>query len=176
MGASSGGESLSPREANWDAIFAEVNAWRGACVHHFSKVEAAVTETLLALGDVSPGGGAVRLRHLIGQRFEDLAAAIAPDGPFGEAGKTMLGALARYREEHEAFRRVLCHGVVKVTVDRNGQWVVVIRVLSIRARQAEREVIALDKGEAEARLATLKQDGQKLASALGQLRRSATPD
>jgi hypothetical protein len=55
--------------ADWEAIFAEVNAWRDSCLHHFSAVEMAVTETLLVLSAVPSGSTTIRLRHLIGQRF-----------------------------------------------------------------------------------------------------------
>lgn len=136
-------------------------------------VETAVTETLLALSATAQGEIAVRLRHLIGQRFEDLAAAISPGGPFEEVGRHALTELSQYREKHETFRTLLCHGMVKVTVEQNGQWILLIRSLSIRSRQPDRTILALEQSEAEARLATLKRDGQKLTSSLGQLRKVA---
>ena len=164
--------ALTSQPVNWDSIFAEVNAWRGACMHHFSAVEMSVTETLLALSATMPVGASVRLRHLIGQRFEDLAAAISADGPFNEPGRTAVEELSQFRVKHEAFRSLLCHGLVKVTVERSGHWVLVMRILSIRARQAERSAVALEQGEAEALLVALKRDGQRLASVLGQLRKA----
>ncbi|RWF61610.1 hypothetical protein EN833_32250 [Mesorhizobium sp. M4B.F.Ca.ET.190.01.1.1] len=163
----------SLQSIDWDATFCEVNSWRGACMHHFSMVETAVTETLLALSATAQGGIAVRLRHLIGQRFEDLAAAISPGGPFEEAGRHALGELSQYREKHEAFRTLLYHGTVKVTVEHNGRWILLIRSLSIRSRQPDLTTLALERSEAEAKLAVLKRDGQKLASSLGQLRKVA---
>ncbi|MGX9146615.1 hypothetical protein [Mesorhizobium sp. 128a] len=164
-------ETTPPQSVNWDTIFAEVNSWRGACMHHLSMVETAVTETLLALSAMDQGEVAVRLRHLIGQRFEDLAVAIGPGGPFEETGRRALAELSKYREKHEAFRTLLCHGMIKVTVDHNGQWMLLIRTLSIRSRQPDRTMVVLEQSETEARLAALKHDGQKLASTLGQLRK-----
>lgn len=168
------GQPAMPQVTNWDAIFADVNAWRGACMHHFSAVEMAVTETLLTLSATRPDGASVRLRHLIGQRFEDLSAAISPDGSYKEAGKTAFQELAQFRDKHEKFRSLLCHGVVKVALECNGQWVLIMRVLSIRARHAERNSIALEQCEAEAQLVSLKRDGQRLASVLGQLRKAVS--
>ena len=159
---------------SWDDIFAEVNAWRGACMHHFSTVEMSVTETLLVLGAVKEDGQKVRLRHLIGQRFEDLAAAIGADGPFADKGKAAHAELSQYRASHEAFRALLCHGVAKVSVDHSGQWILLIRSLSIRARQAERGTLVMEQGEANTVLAKLKRDGQNLASVLGQLRKKVS--
>ncbi|MEI9411045.1 hypothetical protein [Mesorhizobium salmacidum] len=161
--------SLQP--IDWDAIFSEVNSWRGACIHHFSMVETAVTETLLLLNATAQGEIAVRLRHLIGQRFEDLLAAISPGGPFEEVGRHALAELSQYRETHETFRALLCHGMIKVTVEHNGQWILLIRSLSIRSRQPDRTTLALEQSEAEDRLAALKRDGKKLSSVLGQLRK-----
>lgn len=164
---------MSPKQpvTNWDAVFAEVNAWRGACVHHFSAVEVAVTETLLSLSAIRPGGTAIRLRHLIGQRLEDMTAAVAPDGPFHDAGKAAHGDLMQYREKHETFRNLLCHGLTKISVERNGHWVLVMRVLSIRSGKAERNTLVLDQSDALAKLEALRRDGSRLASALGQLRK-----
>ena len=57
-------------------------------MHHFSMVETAVTETLLALSTMTHGKTAVRLRHLIGQRFEELGDGNRVSGPFERrAGK-----------------------------------------------------------------------------------------
>lgn len=164
--------SFLPTRQSWETIFAEVNAWRGSCLHHISTVEMAVTETLLALSS-TPIGASVRLRHLIGQRLEDLSVAIAPDGPFGDVGKAAFAGLSEYREHQEAFRSLLCHGVIKVTVDTSGQWTLIIRSLSVRARQAERALMIIEQHDAEARLASLKFEGQRLASTLGQLRKNA---
>jgi hypothetical protein len=100
-----------------------------------------------------------------------LAAAIGPAGPFEDAGKHALPERARFRENHEAFRTLVCHGTVKVTVECNGRWLLLIRTLSIRSRQPDRTMLALDQSEAETKLAALKRDGIKLASLLGQLRK-----
>lgn len=165
---------IPPSVPDWDSTFMAVNAWRGECMHHFSVAEHAVTKTLLVLDSAKPEGSIVRLRHLIGQRFEDLAAALDPEGPFGERGKIASAALANFRTRHEAFRTLLCHGTVKVSVERNGNWVLVLRTLSIRGRQADQATEVLEQSVAQVRLADLKRDGQKLAAALGQIRKTLT--
>lgn len=157
-------------EICWDKLYAEVNAWRGECMHHIAVAERAVTETLLVLDSVKTDGTKFPLRHLIGQRFEDLSAAISGDGPFVEIGKAAHKAIVDYRH-HEAFRALLCHGVAQVTVTRYGAWLLVIRSLSIRTRQPEEITAVFEKSEAERRLVQLKADGQKLVSKLGQLRK-----
>lgn len=159
--------------ADWDAIFADVNAWRGACMHHFSTVEMAVTETLLTLAKASSQSEKIRLRQLIGQRFEDLAAAIGPEGPFSAKGHAAFAKLTHYREHQESFRALLCHGAIKVAVDQSCDWLLVIRSLSIRSRQSERGLVVMERIEAQSRLADLKREGQHLASILGQLRKAA---
>lgn len=157
-------------EICWDKLYAEVNAWRGECMHQIAVVERAVTETLLALDSAKPEGTKFRLRHLIGQRFEDISAATSAGGPFAEVGKAAHKAIENYRQ-YEAFRALLCHGVAQVTVTRGGAWLLVIRSLSIRARQGEETMAIFDKADAEKKLAQMKSDGQKLASNLGQLRK-----
>lgn len=165
--------ALTSFSVDWDAIYAAVNAWRGECMHHFSAVELAVTKTLLALAEVRPDPSEIRLRHLIGQRFEDLPKAIGADGPFADAGKSASDCLAKYRDRHEAFRTQLCHGHVLVSVARNGQWLMVLRTLSIRGRQAERAEFVIEQAAAACRLEQLRRDGQKLACLLGQVRKAA---
>jgi len=141
-------------------------------MHHFSQVEMAVTETLLALEEVKRDGATLRLRHLIGQQYEDLATAIGPNGPFVKEGKASYSVLSQYREHHEAFRGLLCHGTIKISVDRNAKWLLVVRSLSIRSRQAVRNEMILEQSEALSRLASLKRDGQHLSAALGNLRKA----
>lgn len=164
--------AILPKEQNWKGIYADVNAWRGACLHSLSTVELSVTETLFALDKTKPKDTSIRLRHLVGQRYEDLAAVLNSSGRFGDEGDRAFLALSQYREKHETFRSQLCHGVVKVSIDQAGTWVLVIRTLAIRSRQEDRKVLVLDQAEAAEKLATLKRDGQILTSALGQLRRT----
>ena len=142
-------------------------------MHHFSAVELAVTKTLLALAKVRPDSSEIRLRHLIGQRFEDLAKAIGSDGPFADVGKSAFIGLARYRERHEAFRTQLCHGHALISVARNGQWLMVLRTLSIRGRQAEKAEFVIEQSSAASRLEQLRRDAQNLAASLGQVRKAA---
>lgn len=142
-------EPRSP-DLSWGALYTRVNAWRGECMHHISCVEQAVTETLLVLDAACPALQ-VRLRHLTGQKFEDLLAALAPDGPFGEHAEKALDALTHYRSSHEAFRASLCHGVIKVLLERGGRSTILIRSLTIRARQAEKVTLALDETESPPR-------------------------
>jgi hypothetical protein len=158
--------------ANWDAIFDEVNAWRGSCLHHFSAAEMAVTETLLALSKTAAEPEIVRLRPLLGQRFEDLAMAIRAGGPRDKIGQSARDELANYRDQQEAFRNLLCHGRLKVMVDRNNHWTLVIQTLAIRSRQPERSVTVITQKDASDRISDLKRDSQRLASTLGQLRKS----
>jgi hypothetical protein len=165
-------EEIVPPTIDWDAIYAEVNAWRGECMHHLSAVEYAVTETLLSLSAIEPIDASFKLRHLIGQKLEDLTAVTAPGGRFGEAGKSTHAELLHFRDKHGDFRTLLCHGMAKVTVERSGRWVLVWRRLSVRGRQAERSSAVTDKALALETLDALKRDGTKLASVLGQLRKA----
>ena len=157
-------------EIYWDKLYAEVNAWRGECMHHIAVAERAVTETLLVLDGAKREGAKFPLRHLIGQRFEDISKATNADGPFAEEGKAAHKAIESYRQ-YETFRALLCHGVTQVTATRGGGWLLVIRSLSIRSKQADETIAIFEKVDAEKKLAQLKSDGQKLASNLGQLRK-----
>ncbi|CAN5358872.1 hypothetical protein BH09PSE3_BH09PSE3_27080 [soil metagenome] len=158
--------------SDWNLAFAAVNKWRGECMHHFSAVEMAVTETLFALDAAKLEGVTIGLRHFIGQRLEDLTSAVAQQGPFGVQAKAARQMLEHYRREHEGFRTTLCHGMIKVVLECNGKWLLIVRNLSIVRRQADAGLVVLEQAEAEAKLAALKHDGQKLSATRGQLRKT----
>jgi len=164
--------ALPQQSTNWDAILAEVNAWRGACLHHFSAVEMSVSETLLALSDAAPSGTDVLLPHLFGPKLEQLVSLTAADGPFSEIGKNAQWELQQYREHHDNFRNYICHAFLKIAVERSGQWMLAMRLLSFSSGRADRKTLALEQAEALAKLDALKRDGQRLASVLGNLRKT----
>lgn len=153
----------------WEAAVDRVNAWRGQALQHFAVAEAAASETLLLMASLPRGGANVRLRRLVGQRFEDLAIAIGADGPFAKEGSRAREELAAFLQ-HETLRTFLCHGIAKVAVDRHGHWIVIFKVLAFRGRAEERSSMALEKREAEAALDDLKAASQKLTSRLQSLR------
>lgn len=161
----------STSELPWAQVTSEVNAWRGACLQCFARAEAAVTEALLFLRGAGQRGGAVQLRHLTGQRLEDIGLAIGPGGPFETEGSAAYEALTKFRT-YEVLRAHLAHDVARIALERNGSWVVVFRHLSIRGRTAHRSTIALEQAEAGETLADLKRKTQQLDTALTNLRRT----
>ena len=134
----------------------------------FAKAEAAATETLLVLHRVEARGNEVRLRHLVGQRLSDLAAAIGPNGPFGADGETAYRALEEFRQ-HEGLRTLLGHGVAKVTLERSGKWIAIMRHLSIRASAEGRDIGVFEQSEADAVLSVLRKRSNKVCSTLGSI-------
>ncbi len=156
-------------EATWLAAHDGVNAWRGACMQCFAHAEAAVTETLLVLHGVEGRGRTVRLRHLVGQRLADLAAAIDPNGPFEAEGKSASMALEQFRE-HEDLRNLLGHGVAKVTLEKRRSWVIIFQHLSIKAQAPGRERRVFEQSEAKSVLEELQRKSRKVCSTLGSLR------
>jgi hypothetical protein len=160
---------VSVEGTTWEQAIRSVNAWRGNALQCFAQSEATVSETLLALAAVPGRGDKVRLRRLVGQRFEDLCCAIGDAGPFAEEGEKAASALESFRQ-HEGLRPLLCHGIAKVTLDRQGHWLVVFKLLTFRGREPERSSMAIEQHDAAALLADLRGRSRKLGSALGSLR------
>lgn len=158
-------------ELPWSRVAAEVNGWRGACMQAFAQAEAAVTETLLFLSEAPGRGTDVRLRHLVGQRLDDLSRALGPDGGFSTEGATALEALTEFRL-YEAFRVHLAHDVARIALERNGNWIVVFRHLSIIGRAAKRRTTAFEQEDALRTLDLLKRATQRLEATLGNLRKA----
>jgi len=153
----------------WGRVVHDVNAWRGACLQCFSAAEAGVTETLLTLSAVPEKGANVRLRHLTGQRYDDIAAALGPEGAFAVEGKSAFKAIDAFRA-HESLRPYLAHGVAKIAVERSGKWILVFRQVSIRARQSDHTMLLIEEAEGLQMLADIRRKSQKLCSVLGNLR------
>jgi len=159
------------REPDWTRVAQDVNTWRGASLQCFASVEAAVTETLLHLSAIPGRGDDVRLRHLVGQRLDDLAQVVGEGGAFATEGRGVVPLLAAFRC-HEALRTMLAHGQAKLALERNGRWIAIFRIVAIRAKQAERSELVLEESDAAGKLQELKAISQKLCSALGNFRRT----
>lgn len=158
--------SASDDSSLWENAKAAANAWRGHAIQIFAQAELAVSETLEALAAVPDRGANVRLRRLVGQRFQDLEDAFS--GPFaGEAGKA-ADALRSFRH-HEELRPLLCHAAAKLALDRQGKWLIVLKLIDFRARSCERMTRAVEEQEAGELLTELRDDYRALASALQSL-------
>lgn len=155
--------------AEWPRAVMAANAWRGRCLDLFARSESAVSETLLVLANTPERGTLVRLLHLVGQRFEELANLIGPAGAFALEGKASSAALSVFRT-HEDLRVSLCHGVGKVVLDQQGRWLLLLRTLAFRSKQPQRMVRVVEANEADEIVNSLRSAGQRLVSELAKLR------
>lgn len=174
FGGTWGGMNLPPSTPpvpapDWDLATCSVNAWRGTVLHHFAVTECAVTETLARLAGCGDRGARVRLRHLIGQRFQDLQDAIDADGPFAVEGGAVLETLKTFRA-HEYLRTVLGRGSTRIALDRGDRWIVEMKVSTFRGRMLERTSHFFEQEAAEALLLEIRQAARRLSSKLATLR------
>jgi hypothetical protein len=143
----------------------EVNEWRGRCLHLITSAELAVTECLETLSRVPGRSEKVRRRHLIGQRYEDLANALSIGGPFEAEGEKALQALNDFRK-FDSVRTMLCHGASDITLDVEGRWTAVFTCLSFKAGNIHCEEQVVRYGEAEKRQKDLSRQAHRLCSLL----------
>jgi hypothetical protein len=112
--------AVTPIEDAWTTSIQEVNAWRGAAIHHYGRIEAEVGQTLLALRSCFPDVR-VSLDHLAGARFVALRRHAVPVGLLPDPRiAAALQALEPFLERRVA----LCHGVARVALQRSGAWLV----------------------------------------------------
>lgn len=168
MNAISSFDTIVPR-APFEAARDAAAAWRGRCLDTFARSEAAVSETLLVLAMDKGRGPAVKLPHLVGQRYDALLKAIGPQAGFAEEGKAAAGAIVQF-QQHGALRARLAHGTFTVTLDHRGHWHIVARVLTFRGNQEARDLFVAEQETAAQILAAIAKDGCRLRSTLGQLR------
>ncbi|MBM2711057.1 hypothetical protein JQK88_07305 [Mesorhizobium caraganae] len=153
----------------WLHAITAVNAWRGRCLDLFARSEVAVSETLLVMANTTRDGAIAKLPHLVGHRFEELATLIGTTGAFGSEGKACAAALSAFRP-HEGLRASLAHGVGKVVLDQQGNWLLVLRTLTFRSKQPERTAVVIEQNEAHEIAKSLQTAGQRLVSELANLR------
>ncbi|QNP45632.1 hypothetical protein H9L14_14070 [Sphingomonas sediminicola] len=146
----------------WHDTARDVNAWRGEAIQLFARAELSVSETLQMLR----AGGEGRLRRLVGQRFDDLAAALEK---LGKKGAKASNALARFRELEE-LRPFLCHGVAKTAIDRSGHWIAVLKLVDLRGGVADVLTRVIEERDAETLIQDLGQRTRELTSALQSVR------
>ena len=154
----------------WPATQSAVNEWRGQCLAYLARAETAVSETLLVIAQADDRHPKIKLPHLIGQRCDALANAIGPEGPFHAEGKDVIEALDAYRA-HGGLRNFLCHAPGKITRDRNGRWLLMLKILTFRANRPERSVHIIEEAESGELLGHLRGDCQRLTDHLDRLRR-----
>lgn len=163
----------SEPKLDFDVACARLNQWRGQMVENFARCEQAVTETLAALNSVGATSldvKGVKFPHLVGQRYDRLAILLASSAQPSGHCKVALFALKRFRS-HDGLRAMLCHGVTKIAVDRGGQWIALMTLMSFKASQTMIEKLALEEHEASARLEQIIDDRRRVSTALGQVRR-----
>ncbi len=159
-------DSFAPN-LDWDRATLEANAWRGAALQIFGQMENDVCRTLLLLASL-PGGEKLKLRHLVGQRVEDLARAIGGEGAFARKGARAAVSLEHFRR-HDWLRAFLAHGVGEVALDRNGDWILVLK-LPPSDLGPGRGGVALESRLCRKMLCDLKDDYRVLRSELQSLR------
>ena len=141
----------------------EVNAWRGRCLVAFTRAELAVTEALVRLSELD---ATVPLPHLAGERYATLVKQLRKRG---DAPDTIV-AIETFQANDE-LRSFLCHGVVRVLLDRHGEWQAVFTLLMLLRQKPDRQVLLVGAAQADAILHKLKRDQGRLENKI----RSSVP-
>lgn len=156
----------APEAAAFNVATTTLNGWRGRCLAYLASAEAAVSEALIGFAErdcTSP------LPHLVGQRYDALATILTAHGD--QDTREALKAL----RAHDSLRTALTHGVAKVTLDRNGEWLAVFTVIAFRSRRAERSILVIEEQQAGRIAQQLGRDRQRLIARLRYLTPPASP-
>ena len=156
----------APEAAAFNVATAALNGWRGRCLAYLASAEAAVSEALIGFAERDP---TTPLPHLVGQRYDALATILAARGD-----TDALGALRALRA-HDSLRTALAHGVAKVTLDRNGEWLAVFTVIAFRSRRTERTILVIEEEQAARIAQQLGRERQRLIARLRSLTPPASP-
>lgn len=149
----------------WKEASAAAALWRGSALQQFAHAEGAVTDTLALMGLVKGLGAEIKLPHLVGQRFVALAKAVGSDGPFLQEGGKVSAALANFME-FDTLRPALTHGVIKVALCNNADWIALFSVKKFKNGKVVRDVYVLEGDIADERLQALRQATNRLRHVL----------
>jgi len=158
---------------DFDKACARLNQWRGQMVENFARCEQAVTETLSVLNAASIAVKGVKYPHLVGQRYDRLEALLTAAEPQTGHIRTARAAIAQFRT-HDGLRAMLCHGVTKIALDREGNWVALLTLTNFKAGTTSTDRLTLLESEGELQLGRVIDDRHRVTAALGQIRRELT--
>jgi len=157
---------VAPDTAAFNVATAALNGWRGRCLAYFASAEAAVSEALIGFAEGDP---ASPLPHLVGQRYDTLTTILTA------RGETDAVIALQALRAHDGLRTALSHGVAKVTLDRNGEWLAVFTVIAFRGRRIERVILVIEEKQAARIAQQLGRERQRLIARLRVLNLSASP-
>lgn len=144
--------AISPAKG-WVAANLEFNHWRGAALHCLTQAEDELTTVLRRLsGKKAPA--------LVGARYNALLTLLRAD----QKHSKIVAALEGFAPQLE-LRIALCHGVAKLLLDRNGQWLVRMRWQDPAKPDRTAEYV-IDQEEAAAALIALQKEVQALSTQL----------
>ncbi|NML06780.1 hypothetical protein [Sphingomonas sp. G-3-2-10] len=155
---------------DFDAACSRLNQWRGQMIENFARCEQAVTEALAALNGNGIEVKGAKLPHLVGQRYERLAAILSSVEMQSGHRKNALSSINQFRT-HDAMRAMLCHGVTKIAVDRAGEWVALMTLISFKSGSTTTTKLTLQEGESGPLLEQIVDQRRRVCTALGQVRR-----
>ena len=103
----------------------QATKWRGQCIQSFAELELIIETTLRDLADRAIVDQAITVGTPVGQAFKQMRKLTGARGPFASDAAeihSVLEELARWFE----WRAHLTHGVLKMWLDDEGAWLVVL--------------------------------------------------
>lgn len=148
----------------------DIEKWRGHCLDFFAKCERHIGRALQALHASPKFETVVKLRHLAGQRADDMAQLLSECGLTPKEFKAVSDALLTWRSFEEP-RNFLAHGVLTITLDPQGKPFAIFDMTVFRANAAEQKRWTVSHAEVVEWEIVWRKSGQDLAQRLGQLRK-----
>jgi hypothetical protein len=153
--------------APYDQAAGVIDSWRGRCLNLFARAEHAVSKTLEAGLERD---GAIKIRHLAGQRLGDLTTLVQGQEMTAKQRDALTAALADWAHV-ELKRAYLAHGVVLALLDKQSCWHVQLDFTAYRGSAFERCRWNLSGLEAEAFEKQLATACHALSAQLGHFRK-----
>jgi len=153
-----------------DLARAAIESWRGRCIDLFARGEKVIGQTLEAIRAAAKEPTTVKLRHLAGQRSEDISRQLRGLKFPAKQSNKLVEAVTGWRV-FEAKRVFFAHATMTVTLDSKGKWFAVFDMTVYRSDQPQRERWVVSECEANEFANFLDASWKQLSAQLGQVRK-----
>ena len=158
-----------------DQAKSKIETWRGHCLDLFARGERCIGQAFEAIFKGKSAPPNLKLRHLAGQRLDDLAKYFEANPPNGKLAKSIAQTLDAWQVHNES-RTFLAHGCLTVTLDQRGKWFAVFDMTVYRSGLPICQRLALGEAEAGDFATELEVNWKLLSSQLGHVRKSLEAD
>ncbi|MFZ5701055.1 MULTISPECIES: hypothetical protein [Pseudomonadota] len=163
--------SLGPAAplADWDRAQIDLHLWLGRCLDCFTQAESVVSASLLLMAHQSSVCVELGKAYLFGQKLQILRNGLqALEATDPKRARLAIHSLDRF-QPYADLRNSVCHGASTLYLDKDGHWLVELKLTQLSATAIVTSQVFIDQAAAAEKLKGLKSAVQSLGARLSNL-------